>query len=91
MFEQRPFRHTEHFHHPSDSCRTCVCNNGTVRCQHKPCPFAQCSHPITQDCCRTCEGTHSHVPAPQHRKICLFTASFLQAACTRVESESVVR
>ncbi|MEQ2287677.1 hypothetical protein AMECASPLE_015108, partial [Ameca splendens] len=56
MFEQRPFRHTEHFYHPSDSCRTCVCNNGTVRCQHKPCPFAQCSHPITQDCCRTCEG-----------------------------------
>uniref|UniRef100_A0A673BRQ6 Si:dkey-266m15.6 n=1 Tax=Sphaeramia orbicularis TaxID=375764 RepID=A0A673BRQ6_9TELE len=55
-YEQRPYRHTEHFYHPTDNCRLCVCTNGTVRCQRKPCPFAPCSNPITQDCCRTCEG-----------------------------------
>ncbi|XP_041854067.1 kielin/chordin-like protein isoform X3 [Melanotaenia boesemani] len=56
VHEQRPYRHTEHFYSPADNCQSCVCNNGTVRCRHKPCPFASCSHPITQDCCRTCEG-----------------------------------
>ncbi|XP_069019593.1 kielin/chordin-like protein [Embiotoca jacksoni] len=56
VYEQRPYRHTERFYHPADSCRSCSCTNGTVYCQHKPCPFAPCSHPIKQDCCRTCEG-----------------------------------
>ncbi|XP_014900210.1 kielin/chordin-like protein [Poecilia latipinna] len=56
LFEQRSFRHTERFYHPVDSCRTCACNNGTVRCHRKPCPSAPCSQPITRDCCRTCEG-----------------------------------
>ncbi|XP_027855893.1 kielin/chordin-like protein [Xiphophorus couchianus] len=56
LFEQRSFRHTERFNHPADSCRTCACNNGTVRCHRKPCPSAPCSQPITRDCCRTCEG-----------------------------------
>lgn len=56
VLERRSFRHTERFYHPADNCRTCACNNGTVRCQRKPCPFAPCSHPITQDCCRSCEG-----------------------------------
>uniref|UniRef100_A0A8C6WIJ8 VWFC domain-containing protein n=1 Tax=Neogobius melanostomus TaxID=47308 RepID=A0A8C6WIJ8_9GOBI len=35
---------------------SCVCTNGTVQCQHRPCPFASCSNPITRDCCRSCEG-----------------------------------
>lgn len=56
LYEQRPYSHMERFHHPSDSCQSCSCNNGTVHCQRKPCPFAPCSHAITQDCCRTCEG-----------------------------------
>ncbi|XP_017261029.1 kielin/chordin-like protein isoform X2 [Kryptolebias marmoratus] len=56
VYEQRPYRHTERFYHPADSCRTCSCNNGSVHCQHKPCPFAPCSHPTTQECCRTCKG-----------------------------------
>ncbi|XP_072241827.1 kielin/chordin-like protein [Leuresthes tenuis] len=55
-YHQRLYRHTERFYHPGDNCQLCGCNNGTVRCQHKPCPFASCSHPITQECCRTCEG-----------------------------------
>ncbi|XP_038124813.1 kielin/chordin-like protein [Cyprinodon tularosa] len=55
VFERRSYKHTESFSHPTDSCQTCNCNNGTVRCQHRPCPFEPCSHPITRDCCRTCE------------------------------------
>ncbi|XP_036068311.1 kielin/chordin-like protein isoform X3 [Oryzias melastigma] len=55
-FEQRFFRHMERFSHPNDNCRSCGCNNGTVQCQRKPCPSAPCTHPITQECCRTCEG-----------------------------------
>uniref|UniRef100_A0A3Q0SWD6 VWFC domain-containing protein n=1 Tax=Amphilophus citrinellus TaxID=61819 RepID=A0A3Q0SWD6_AMPCI len=38
-------------------CRSCTCTNGKVHCKRKRCPFAHCSHPIIQDCCRTCEGT----------------------------------
>ncbi|XP_044050662.1 kielin/chordin-like protein isoform X3 [Siniperca chuatsi] len=56
VYEQRPYRHTERFYHPTDNCRSCVCTNGTVHCLRKPCPFAACSHPITQECCWTCEG-----------------------------------
>uniref|UniRef100_A0A3Q3FY92 VWFC domain-containing protein n=1 Tax=Labrus bergylta TaxID=56723 RepID=A0A3Q3FY92_9LABR len=59
VFEQRPYRHTERFYHPTDSCQSCACTDGSVHCQRKPCPFAACSHPITQECCRTCEGRAS--------------------------------
>lgn len=62
-FEQRTYRHSERFYHPADNCRTCVCTNGKVRCQRKPCTFTACSHPITQDCCQTCEGTAPSSPA----------------------------
>ncbi|XP_071783371.2 kielin/chordin-like protein [Centroberyx gerrardi] len=56
VYEQRPYRHTERFYDPADTCRSCLCTNGTVHCQRKTCPLAPCSHPITQECCRTCEG-----------------------------------
>ncbi|XP_028441200.1 kielin/chordin-like protein isoform X2 [Perca flavescens] len=56
VYEQQPYRHTERFYHPTDSCRSCTCTNGTVHCQRNLCSFAPCSHPITQQCCRTCEG-----------------------------------
>ncbi|XP_047453521.1 kielin/chordin-like protein [Mugil cephalus] len=56
VYEQRVYRHTERFYQPNDNCRLCICSNGTVQCQRKPCPFASCSHPISQECCRTCEG-----------------------------------
>ncbi|KAF3688881.1 Kielin/chordin-like protein Cysteine-rich motor neuron 2 protein [Channa argus] len=58
--DHRPYRHTERFYHPADNCRLCACTNGTVHCQRKPCPFASCSHPITQECCRSCEGCMFH-------------------------------
>lgn len=63
MYEQRSYRHTERFHHPTDGCRSCVCTDGAVNCQRKPCPFATCSHPITQACCQTCEGMSATVGA----------------------------
>ncbi|XP_068507212.1 kielin/chordin-like protein isoform X1 [Syngnathus scovelli] len=50
------YRHSERFYSPSDRCQLCSCDNGTVHCQRKPCPFASCSHPVTRDCCRTCQG-----------------------------------
>ncbi|XP_072290734.1 kielin/chordin-like protein [Eucyclogobius newberryi] len=55
-YEDRPYRHSERFYHPTDSCQSCLCTNGTIQCQRRPCPFASCSHPITQDCCRSCDG-----------------------------------
>ncbi|KAK5867486.1 hypothetical protein PBY51_011973 [Eleginops maclovinus] len=56
VYEQQSYRHTERFYYPTDSCQSCACTNGAVHCQRKTCPFAPCSHPITQQCCRTCEG-----------------------------------
>ncbi|XP_056138469.1 kielin/chordin-like protein [Lampris incognitus] len=56
VYQQQPYRHTERFYDSADTCRLCLCTNGTVHCQRKPCALAQCTHPITQECCRTCEG-----------------------------------
>ncbi|KAL0968355.1 hypothetical protein UPYG_G00265780 [Umbra pygmaea] len=56
VYEGQSYRHTERFYDPADPCRSCVCTNGTTRCQRKPCAIAHCSHPIQQDCCRTCDG-----------------------------------
>ncbi|XP_059510514.1 kielin/chordin-like protein isoform X2 [Stegostoma tigrinum] len=50
------YQHMQRFYDPSDACRSCICNNGTITCQRKPCAPVQCSHPILQDCCRTCDG-----------------------------------
>ncbi|KAL4659485.1 kielin/chordin-like protein [Arapaima gigas] len=52
----QPYRHEQRFYDPTDECRTCVCINGSVSCQRKPCGPALCVHPILQDCCRTCDG-----------------------------------
>ncbi|XP_057692025.1 kielin/chordin-like protein isoform X3 [Corythoichthys intestinalis] len=50
------YRHGERFYSPSERCQLCSCTNGTVHCHRKPCPFASCSHPVTKDCCRTCQA-----------------------------------
>nr|XP_057932502.1 kielin/chordin-like protein isoform X1 [Doryrhamphus excisus] len=55
-YERQTYKHSQRFYHPTGNCQLCSCTNGTVHCQRKPCPFASCSHPITRDCCRTCEG-----------------------------------
>uniref|UniRef100_A0A3Q2DST2 VWFC domain-containing protein n=1 Tax=Cyprinodon variegatus TaxID=28743 RepID=A0A3Q2DST2_CYPVA len=80
------------FSHPTDSCQTCNCNNGTVRCQHRPCPFEPCSHPITRDCCRTCERMHPHLLGSQHEIKTLFLStafncSFFPAGCLYQDRE----
>eukprot|EP00079_Xenopus_tropicalis_P008629 XP_002931908.2 PREDICTED: kielin/chordin-like protein isoform X1 [Xenopus tropicalis] len=50
------YRHMQRFYDPSDKCRDCICNNGTVTCQRKPCAPTPCSHPLQGDCCRSCDG-----------------------------------
>uniref|UniRef100_A0AAR2K4P1 Uncharacterized protein n=1 Tax=Pygocentrus nattereri TaxID=42514 RepID=A0AAR2K4P1_PYGNA len=39
-----------------DSCQSCSCTDGKVSCHRKPCPLALCTHPIFEQCCRTCDG-----------------------------------
>ncbi|KAF4091893.1 hypothetical protein AMELA_G00042140 [Ameiurus melas] len=56
VYEGRLYRHTQRFYHPTDVCQLCSCTNGMVNCNHKPCPFASCTHPVQQECCRTCDG-----------------------------------
>ncbi|XP_035381615.1 kielin/chordin-like protein isoform X1 [Electrophorus electricus] len=55
-FEGHSYRHAQHFYHPTDSCQSCSCTDGTVNCHRRPCPTALCIHPVQQDCCRTCDG-----------------------------------
>ncbi|XP_026547995.1 kielin/chordin-like protein, partial [Notechis scutatus] len=50
------YKHLERFYDPSEKCRTCVCANGTITCQHQPCAPVLCSHPLQQGCCRSCDG-----------------------------------
>ncbi|XP_065407987.1 kielin/chordin-like protein isoform X2 [Chrysemys picta bellii] len=50
------YQHTQRFYDPSDSCRHCICANGTVTCQRQPCAPVLCTHPLRQDCCRSCDG-----------------------------------
>uniref|UniRef100_A0A8C4W6S5 Kielin cysteine rich BMP regulator n=1 Tax=Gopherus evgoodei TaxID=1825980 RepID=A0A8C4W6S5_9SAUR len=52
------YQHTQQFYDPSDSCRHCICANGTVTCQRQPCAPVLCTHPLQQDCCRSCDGCH---------------------------------
>ncbi|XP_069085493.1 kielin/chordin-like protein [Pleurodeles waltl] len=54
------YKHMQRFYDPSDKCRDCICNNGTITCQRKPCASIQCTHPLQQDCCRSCEGCLLH-------------------------------
>ncbi|XP_060734763.1 kielin/chordin-like protein isoform X1 [Tachysurus vachellii] len=56
VYEAQLYRHAQPFYHPTDTCRICSCTNGTVGCHHKPCPSAPCTHPLQQECCRTCDG-----------------------------------
>ncbi|KAM6437201.1 kielin/chordin-like protein [Liasis olivaceus] len=50
------YKHLERFYDPSEKCRNCVCANGTITCQRQPCAPVQCSHPLQQGCCRSCDG-----------------------------------
>uniref|UniRef100_A0A8D2Q8D9 Kielin cysteine rich BMP regulator n=1 Tax=Varanus komodoensis TaxID=61221 RepID=A0A8D2Q8D9_VARKO len=50
------YPHAGRFHDPSDQCRECLCSNGTVTCQRRPCAPPPCTHPLQQGCCRSCDG-----------------------------------
>ncbi|XP_062990566.1 kielin/chordin-like protein [Elgaria multicarinata webbii] len=54
------YQHMGRFYDPSDKCRDCICSNGTITCQRQPCAPVQCSHPLQQDCCRSCDGCLYH-------------------------------
>ena len=43
----------------SDSCRHCICKDGTEMCSLITCPAPSCEHPIfySGDCCPRCPGT----------------------------------
>ncbi|XP_051579936.1 kielin/chordin-like protein [Myxocyprinus asiaticus] len=56
VVEAQFYRHEQQFNHPTGSCQSCLCTNGSVNCRRRPCPSAVCSHPIIQECCRTCDG-----------------------------------
>ncbi|XP_017571659.1 kielin/chordin-like protein [Pygocentrus nattereri] len=56
VYEGHSYRHMQQFYHPSDSCQSCSCTDGKVSCHRKPCPLALCTHPIFEQCCRTCDG-----------------------------------
>ncbi|KAM9650369.1 kielin/chordin-like protein [Trichechus inunguis] len=51
-----PAHHQEHFSLPGDSCRRCLCLDGSVSCQRLPCPPALCPHPRQGPCCLACDG-----------------------------------
>ncbi|KAI4897940.1 hypothetical protein NFI96_019845 [Prochilodus magdalenae] len=56
VHEGQSYRHGERFYSPSNRCQSCSCNNGTVICHRKPCPYTHCTHPVYEDCCHTCDG-----------------------------------
>ncbi|RXM30472.1 Kielin/chordin-like protein [Acipenser ruthenus] len=56
LYAGLPYKHMERFYDPSEKCRSCICNNGTITCQRRPCAPILCANPILQDCCRTCDG-----------------------------------
>ena len=40
----------------SDSCTSCICENGNINCVRKRCPKVGCSHPVKGRCCPQCGG-----------------------------------
>ncbi|MBN3291265.1 KCP protein, partial [Polypterus senegalus] len=88
-----PYKHMERFYDPVDKCRSCICNNGTITCQRKPCAPVLCTHPIVQDCCRTCDVTcpavncrHPVKPpgecCPQCTGICHYLGNIYESGAT---------
>ncbi|XP_029472184.1 kielin/chordin-like protein [Rhinatrema bivittatum] len=56
LYSGTSYGHTQRFYDPSNECRDCVCSNGTVTCQRKPCAPMPCSHALRQGCCPSCDG-----------------------------------
>ncbi|XP_033628595.1 kielin/chordin-like protein [Asterias rubens] len=52
----RTYLHGQTFLNPRDSCQNCECDNGNLRCEPSPCDPIECTHPIREQCCQTCNG-----------------------------------
>uniref|UniRef100_A0A8C6SNR6 VWFC domain-containing protein n=1 Tax=Neogobius melanostomus TaxID=47308 RepID=A0A8C6SNR6_9GOBI len=42
----------------SDPCAECMCRHGSVHCEKRRCPPANCKHPVQRDCCMSCDGDY---------------------------------
>ncbi|TRY57862.1 hypothetical protein DNTS_017658 [Danionella cerebrum] len=58
MFAGVEYLNGQEFPDPADPCSHCICSNGHVTCNRKPCQHPGCSNPITQpgQCCPACDG-----------------------------------
>ncbi|KAL1257116.1 hypothetical protein QQF64_012661 [Cirrhinus molitorella] len=56
LFEGQIYGNTQTFYAPSDPCKRCVCQSGSVRCTPVTCPAVFCRNPITPpgQCCPQC-------------------------------------
>ncbi|KAF4101146.1 hypothetical protein G5714_017578 [Onychostoma macrolepis] len=57
IYDGREYQNGQEFLHPADRCGRCVCRNGQVTCNRRPCPNPGCSNPITRpgQCCPVCD------------------------------------
>lgn len=56
LYQGRERANGETWDDPSDPCAVCVCHEGSVRCERKPCPPSNCNHPVGTECCMSCDG-----------------------------------
>ncbi|XP_058639313.1 kielin/chordin-like protein [Onychostoma macrolepis] len=57
MYDGLEYQNGQEFLHPADRCGRCMCWNGQVTCNRRPCPNPGCSNPITRpvQCCPVCD------------------------------------
>ncbi|RXN38597.1 kielin chordin [Labeo rohita] len=58
LFEGQIYGNTQTFYAPSDPCKRCVCQSGSISCSPVTCPTVSCHNPITLpgQCCPQCKG-----------------------------------
>ncbi|XP_048196143.1 kielin/chordin-like protein [Perognathus longimembris pacificus] len=56
LYQGKEFGSGERFPSPSTSCHVCLCWEGSVSCEPRPCGPAQCPFPTREDCCPACDG-----------------------------------
>ncbi|XP_043120875.1 kielin/chordin-like protein isoform X2 [Puntigrus tetrazona] len=56
LFEGLRYENTQTFYSPSDPCKRCVCQSGSVLCSPVDCPSVSCTNSITPpgQCCPQC-------------------------------------
>uniref|UniRef100_H0V452 Kielin cysteine rich BMP regulator n=1 Tax=Cavia porcellus TaxID=10141 RepID=H0V452_CAVPO len=55
-YHGKEFASGERFPEPGAACHECLCWEGTVTCEPRPCAPAQCPFPARGDCCPACDG-----------------------------------